>query len=106
MLETYLVSDHPEWDAIVGAGPGVAGVDVFIAEEELLGRGLGPRVLRRFVEEVVFADPGVTACVAAPSVRNEPSLRAFAKAGFTGGPVVEDPEEGPVRVLRLERPSP
>jgi aminoglycoside 6'-N-acetyltransferase len=105
LVETYLVADHPEWDAVVGGGPGVAGLDLFIADEELTGRGLGPQILRRFLAEVVFADPAVAACVAAPSIRNGRSLRAFEKAGFTGGPVVEDPEEGPVRVLRLERPG-
>ena len=105
MVETYLIADHPEWDALVGAGPGVAGLDLFIAEEHLLGRGLGPRIIRTFLDDVVFADPAVTACVAAPSIHNAASLRAFEKAGFRGGPVVEDPEEGPVRVLRIERPA-
>src|SRR5690349_18635881 len=36
-IQTYLVSDYPDW---IGDEPGVAGVDLFIAEEELTGRGL------------------------------------------------------------------
>jgi hypothetical protein len=57
MAQTYLVSDYPEWDEIVQAGPGVAGLDLFIGEADSIGRGLGPRVLTEFVQCVVFRRP-------------------------------------------------
>ena len=60
----------------------MAGVDLFLAEEELTGKGLGTEVLRRFVRDVVFARPETSACVAGPDARNAASLRAFEKAGF------------------------
>ena len=105
MLETYLVADYPDYEAIVKVGPGVAGVDIFIGEEELTGRGLGTEVLRRFVDEIVFAKPGTTACVAGVEIGNAASLRAFAKAGFR--PVLEYVEEGrPERLLRRDRVGP
>ena len=43
MIQTYLVADCADWEAIVEAGPGVAGVDLLIGEPELTGRGLGVR---------------------------------------------------------------
>jgi GTP-binding protein LepA len=46
MVETYLVSDYPDWEAVVQVGAGVAGVDLLIGEADLTGRGLGPEVLR------------------------------------------------------------
>jgi aminoglycoside 6'-N-acetyltransferase len=102
MIETYLVSDHPEWEAIVEVGEGVAGVDLLIGEPELVGRGLGPQVLETFVREVVFARPETRACVAAVEEANRRSWRAFEKAGFRH---VRDVEEDglPHRLMRLER---
>lgn len=96
MVETYFVSDYPEWDAIVEAGAGVAGVDLLIGEEELIGRGLGARVLRAFVRAVVRA-PVVVATV---DEDNRRSWRAFEKAGFDH---VRDVEEDgrPHRLMRL-----
>ena len=77
-------------------------IDLFIADEELTGRGLGPRILTEFMRTVVFADPGTTACVAAPDVANAASLRAFEKAGFE--PVRRiDGENGPELLLQAER---
>jgi aminoglycoside 6'-N-acetyltransferase len=101
MIETYLVSDFPEWDAIVEAGEGVAGVDLLIGEAAEVGRGLGPQALRQFTGEIVFARPGTTACVAAVDEENRRSWRAFEKAGFT---YVRDVEEDgrPHRLMRLE----
>ena len=102
MIETYLVADHPEWEAILEVGAGVAGVDLFIGEEELIGSGLGVEVLRTFTRDVVFARPDTHACVAGVEPENTRSLRAFEKAGFVFDRDYE--EEGlPHRLLRLER---
>jgi aminoglycoside 6'-N-acetyltransferase len=102
MIETYLVSDHPDWEAVVQVGEGVAGVDLLIGEEELTGQGLGPRVLETFVRDVVFASPATHAAVAAVDEENRRSWRAFEKAGFRYLRNVE--EEGhPHRLMRLDR---
>ncbi len=98
MIETYLCADHPEWEAVVQVGPGVAGVDILIGEEELTGRGLGPEILRAFVADHVTAR-GV---VASADVENARWRRAFEKAGFRA--VREIEEEGrPHVLLRLDR---
>jgi RimJ/RimL family protein N-acetyltransferase len=81
-IETYLVSDHPDYAALVGVGEGVAGVDLFIGDVGLIGQGLGTEIIRRFVEEIVFASPATTGCIAGPDARNAASIRAFEKAGF------------------------
>ena len=98
-IQTYLVSDYPEW---IGDEPGVAGVDLFIADEGLTGRGIGPRILVEFMLTVVFVDPATTACVAAPDVANAASLRAFEKAGFRPEREIAG-EHGPELLLRAER---
>jgi aminoglycoside 6'-N-acetyltransferase len=103
VIETYLVADYSEWAAIVGTEAGVAGVDLLIGEEELIGNGLGPRVLAQFASEIVFTSPGTSACVATVEEGNRRSWRAFEKAGFVH---VRDVEEDglPHRLMRLERP--
>ena len=103
-VETYLVSHHPDYALLVDVGPGVASVDLFIAEEELTGKGLGTEVLRTFVRDVVFAEPATIACVADPDARNAASIRAFEKAGFSAVREFEEPPDGQVHVLvRLDR---
>jgi aminoglycoside 6'-N-acetyltransferase len=104
MIQWYLVSDFPEWEEILDVGEGVAGVDLLIGEEDAIGRGLGPEVLRSFIAEVVFAKEKTHAVVAGVEPGNTRSLRAFEKAGFRFAFDYE--EEGrPHRLLRLERES-
>jgi aminoglycoside 6'-N-acetyltransferase len=98
LIQTYLVTDYPEWEAIVEVGPGVAGVDLMIGEEELIGQGLGPQILSAFVRDVVTV-PAAVATVEEPNCR---SWRAFEKAGFRH---VRDVEEDglPHRLMRFDR---
>ena len=103
-IQSYLLSDFPEFAARIGVGAGVAGVDLFLAETGLTGKGLGTEVLRRFVRDVVFANPDVTACIADPDVRNAASIRAFEKAGFQRVGEFLEPGDGRLHALvRLER---
>jgi RimJ/RimL family protein N-acetyltransferase len=81
-IQTYRVSDYPEYRELVAVEDGVAGVDLFVAELEQTGRGLGSKVLSRFVADIVFSDSEILACVADPDAENLASLRAFEKAGF------------------------
>jgi RimJ/RimL family protein N-acetyltransferase len=105
MLQTYLVVDYPEYAKLVGVDDSAtAGVDILISEEELTGQGLGTEVLRRFVNDVVFARPETTWCVADPDVENRASIRAFEKAGFYVERTFVDPEDGQTHALvRLDR---
>lgn len=102
MIQTYLVDEYPEWKEIVGDEPGLAGVDLLIGEDDLVGVGLGPAVLEQFAREVVFARAETTALVATVEEPNRRSWRAFEKAGFRHVADVE--EDGlPHRLMRLDR---
>jgi RimJ/RimL family protein N-acetyltransferase len=102
MIQSYLVAHHPEWGELICVEPEAAGVDLFIGEEDAVGRGLGPQVLEQFAREVVFASPQTTALVATVEEANRRSWRAFENAGFEH---VRDVEEDglPHRLMRLER---
>jgi aminoglycoside 6'-N-acetyltransferase len=105
-IQTYLVSDHPEFARRVDVGEDVAGVDLFLADVELTGKGLGSETLRTFVLDVVFARQETSACIADPDTRNTASLRAFEKAGFRRVRAFFDPTDGREHTLvRLDRPA-
>jgi aminoglycoside 6'-N-acetyltransferase len=105
MLQTYVVSDHPAYATLIAVADDVtAGVDILIGDEELTGQGLGTTILRRFVDEIVFARTETLRCVADPEVQNVASVRAFEKAGFRSITEFVDPGDGQVHVLvRRER---
>jgi RimJ/RimL family protein N-acetyltransferase len=104
-IETCLIADYPVWEATVGADPGAVGVDLFIAEHDLTGHGLGTQLLRQFVDEVALARPGATHCLADPDAENVASLRAFEKAGFRMVGEFIDPDDNRTHSLvRLDKP--
>ena len=86
------------------ADDATAGVDILIGEEELTGQGLGTEILRRFVDEVVFARGETVACIADPALANIASVRAFEKAGFRMVRTFIDLQDGQTRaVVRRDR---
>jgi aminoglycoside 6'-N-acetyltransferase len=93
LIQTYRVSDYPEYRELVAVEDGVAGVDLLIGEMELTGRGFGSEALSRFVRDVVLADPEIHACIADPDAENRASLRAFEKAGFRVVRQLVDPDD-------------
>ena len=104
-IQTYRVSDYPEYRELVAVEEGVAGVDLLIGEPELTGRGFGSGALQSFVRDVVFSDPAIHACIADPDAENLASLRAFEKAGFRVVRRFVDPTDHDRlhALLRLER---
>lgn len=80
-IQTYRVTDYPEYAAAVQGEEGAAGLDLFIGEAAFLHEGLGAPLLRRFLAEVVFA-AGARSCVVGPEPANQAAIRAYEKAGF------------------------
>jgi RimJ/RimL family protein N-acetyltransferase len=99
MIQTYHLADYPDYAALTGENEGAAGVDLFIGDESMTGRGLGTEMLERFVDEIVFARPETTAATADPDVRNTASMRAFEKAGFRSVREFVDPSDGQLHAL-------
>ena len=102
-IQTYAVRDFPDYAAALECGEGVAAVDLFIGEEPMLHHGLGASVVERFVDDVVFAQPDVRACVADPAEGNTASIRTFEKAGFARWKTVRLEAGEPECVLRKDR---
>ena len=93
MFQHYLIADDPEYAAALGLAEDAIGVDLFIGEADLIGRGHGPAMLRQFLREVAFPFHGLDVCVIGPSVKNTPAIRAYEKAGFRQLREVQVPDE-------------
>jgi RimJ/RimL family protein N-acetyltransferase len=104
-IQTYLIRDHPEYAQAVQVGEGAAGVDLFIGEESAVHRGLGPKILRRFLREIVFVRLGPSACIIGPQPQNTSAIRAYEKTGFRYLKTVRthgSPGEGDEYLMRIE----
>jgi RimJ/RimL family protein N-acetyltransferase len=104
-IQSYRTGDYPEYRDLVEVDDDVCGVDLFVADERLTGRGLGSEALRRFVRDVVFSNPAAPACIADPDSDNRASIRAFEKAGFASVRQFVDPSDGNRlhTLMRLDR---
>jgi len=106
LIQVYRLVEEPEYERVVGVDE-AAGLDLLIGEPELVGRGLGPVVIDRFVAGVVW--PGyseVRRCMAGPSIANIRSQRAFEKVGFERLRVVSVPGDADAEVVMvLDRPA-
>jgi aminoglycoside 6'-N-acetyltransferase len=102
-IQAYAIETFPDYRAQLDCEAGVVGIDLFIGEEPLLYRGIGAQVVRRFVDEVVFASMAAQACLAGPDDGNTASIRAFEKAGFRRWKTVRMDDERNECVLRRER---
>jgi ribosomal protein S18 acetylase RimI-like enzyme len=102
-IQTYPVAEFADYAAALQCGDGVAGVDLFLGDPWRLNRGVGTKVIRRFVDEVVFGRNGARACIAGPTQGDLASIRAFEKAGFARWKTVRLGDAEPECVLRMER---
>ncbi len=104
LIQHYRIGEDPEYAAALGLSEDAVGVDLFIAEPDLVGRGIGPDALRRFLLDVAFPFQGLDVCVIGPSVRNTAAIRAYAKTGFGDlGDVVVPHERDPEHLMRVTR---
>ena len=81
MFQHYRIADDAEYAAALALGEDAIGVDLFIGEAELVGRGHGPAMLRQFLRDVAFPFHGIDVCVIGPSVKNVAAIRAYEKVG-------------------------
>jgi RimJ/RimL family protein N-acetyltransferase len=82
-IQWYRWSDYPEHAVQLGAERNAVGIDLAIGDLTLTGRGIGPKIIRGFLDTRVWPQPDVAAVVVDVDARNARSLRAFEKAGFS-----------------------
>ena len=93
-LQCYRLSD---WNTGFGPQPdGTRGLDQFIGEADMLGRGHGSAFIREFVDRLL-AD-GTPRIVIDPDPSNARAIRAYEKAGFARDRIVDTPD-GPAVLM-------
>jgi RimJ/RimL family protein N-acetyltransferase len=103
-IQSYRIDDHDEYGTALALDVSAAGIDLFIGEPAEIGKGLGPRVIRAFLRDVVFASYDVAECVIGPSVKNTSAIRAYEKAGFRFFKDARVPDEpDPEHLMRITR---
>lgn len=107
LIEHYHWRDHPDDARVIGASPDEDGIDYFLGERELVGRGLGPAMLSTFLAQGPATDPSISGVRLDVSEANRRSWRCLEKIGFrrTGSGVTVAGEPGPHYVYALSLAS-
>jgi aminoglycoside 6'-N-acetyltransferase len=93
-IQSYALST---WNQGFGSHPArTRGVDQFIGEPDMIGRGHGSRFIRFFVDGLL--DEGIPRVVTDPDPANARAVRAYEKAGFRRQRMVETPD-GPALLM-------
>lgn len=104
-LQYYRVADYPEWGSLVSAEPGDYGLDLFLGRDDRIGRGLGTRIVRAALRELVFSRPDATRCLLGPSPENGRAIRCYEKCGFRHLRTVTAETGEQEYVMAIERPA-
>ena len=108
-MDQFIVSidDHPfgyvqcyalsTWNQGFGAQPsGTRGIDQFIGDSDLIGRGHGTKFIRQFVDRLLAS--GIPRVVTDPDPGNHRAVRAYTRAGFQSDRVIDTPD-GPTLLM-------
>jgi aminoglycoside 6'-N-acetyltransferase len=108
-MDQFIVAleDHPfgciqcyalsAWNQSFGPQPeATRGIDQFIGEPDMIGRGYGSGFIRQFADGLLAS--GIPRLVTDPDPDNARAVRAYAKAGFERERIVETPD-GPVLLM-------
>ena len=95
-LQCYHMS---EWDSGFGPQPaGTRGIDQFIGEADMMGRGHGSAFVRAFIEALL--KNGIPRIVLDPKPTNSRAIRAYEKAGFVRDRLVDTPDGEALLMVR------
>jgi RimJ/RimL family protein N-acetyltransferase len=103
-IQTYKVNDWPEFGEYMGYDDHTASVDLFIGEKSFLGKGFGSFFLKKFLNDVVFANDTISTCIIGPEPNNKRAIKAYEKVGFTYKKTVQIPNEpDPTYIMELRK---
>jgi len=103
-VQTYLLKDYPEYDQIVQAGEGAAGLDLFIGERDYAHKGLGSVIILEFLRNIIFTDSNIKKCIIGPEPKNIVAIKSYQKVGFKYVKTIQVPEEDePEYIMEIKR---
>ena len=97
-LQCYRLTD---WNTGFGVHPvGTRGIDLFVGDPELIGRGYGSALIRQFADGLLSG--GAPRVVTDPDPENARAIRAYEKAGFRKDKLVDTPDGPALLMVRTE----
>jgi aminoglycoside 6'-N-acetyltransferase len=115
LAQRYRLADFPEYvaelAAVLGDVPdGAMSIDYLIGDPDLVGRGLGPRMIRALLPETWAAHPGASSVIVPVAAANRASWRALEKAGLRRIAEGELEPDNPIDdrahlIYRIDRPG-
>jgi aminoglycoside 6'-N-acetyltransferase len=98
-IQCYALST---WNQGFGVHPeATRGIDQFIGEADMIGRGHGSNFIRQFVDDQLRQ--GIPRVVTDPDPVNLRAVRAYEKAGFVRERIVDTPDGPALLMLRDQR---
>jgi aminoglycoside 6'-N-acetyltransferase len=95
-IQCYALST---WNQGFGSQPAATrGIDQFIGEPEMIGRGHGSGFIRQFTAGLLAS--GIPRVVTDPDPENGRAVRAYAKAGFQSERLVDTPDGQALLMVR------
>ncbi|MFN1835666.1 GNAT family N-acetyltransferase [Balneola sp. MJW-20] len=100
-IQYYSVTHgNPEWWPDK-PGPGILGIDQFIADEQDLGHGMGSAFISEFCH-LLFQGPDINEIRVDPSPDNHGAIRCYEKAGFTKINLIDTPAGAALMMILTE----
>jgi RimJ/RimL family protein N-acetyltransferase len=90
-IQSYRLNDEAEMRETIALGEDAVAADLYIADPDLIGQGLGPAIVGRFYLRMMD-ETGLEVGIIDPEVNNHSAIRAYEKAGFTALRVVHYPD--------------
>ncbi|MBT2427970.1 acetyltransferase [Streptomyces sp. ISL-112] len=113
LMQRCRLADYPEYlvevATLIDVPSGAMTIDYLIGEPQLVGRGLGPRMIRSAVQAIWGEHPEASCVLVPVSAANRASWRALEKAGMQrvakGELEPDNPVDGRAHYLyRVDRP--
>jgi aminoglycoside 6'-N-acetyltransferase len=114
LIQYSVLADYPEYRAelagVIEVPEGAVSIDYLIGVPDLVGRGIGARMIAAFAERVWSLSPPASCIIVPVSSANRASWRALMKAGFRLAGRGELEPDNPIddrshEILRLDRPA-
>jgi RimJ/RimL family protein N-acetyltransferase len=103
-IQTYFVCDYPEYNKYVKMSNDVAGIDIFIGEEDYIHKGHGGIFIKKFLKYIVFKDDDVKTCIVGPDPKNIAAIKAYEKVGFKYIKTIKIPNEEEAKfIMEIKR---
>ncbi|MEW6709657.1 MAG: GNAT family N-acetyltransferase [Candidatus Riflebacteria bacterium] len=104
-IQVYFLDRFPDYFNLLNGKPGDFGLDLFIGEDSLLGKGLGTEIVSKALNDLVFSRSNVFRCLLGPDPENKRAIRVYEKCGFVFQQIVRTPEGNDEYVMAVVKPG-